>query len=757
MDFLAGHSVQFSNSGVIYQDAQNGLDLDLLMTSFELSRKDLSTPVILEGVGSLNGEKLTLNGNFPQKQPFTVSADFSQISVKLDGTPDPAGYDVGFAVAVSMDIAELGQLLNVFKLEKSLTGTGHVKAVFKNSAGVASIGDLDVFISLDGGQSLKLTGDLGKLGDPTDMTLDTRIRLYPKDKEPAPVKEMRKLKLIAVDMKIAAQPDGPPHRQMVIQTNGFVLDTSGVGPPPISFSDISRTPKGLLRVGKLVLRIGPPDANFLVLEGSITDALKLEGIDIDGTLALPVASLIAPTLLQASEVLGHISGGFQLIGNTEELSLSNLNATAQGTDLWTLNVSGSIRNVLNFSNVSLDITADVPSGAKMLSALDLEPIKTGHVKLSTNLSSNGTDWKSKATIAVGESKVHFNLDLNLGDPQPIVRGQIESDLINVDQINDIVAAALQLEKLNKLDKSAAKSKLDQTDTNPPETADGNTPVEVNDRQSSGPFRNVTLVPLGRAILLSGMDLNVTIDLRKIEGERDSTSLQTDLVMKNGKASFGPMKLEYDGAHFNINGSLDLNEDPGNLKLSGSTGGWNFSKIMRALRFKKSASGVMSADFDIAGSYASVKGFLSTMNGAATVSMRNGSIDSQLLNVAGLGVVPWLFTTKKGPAVTIVCIRAPFYISKGSISTKKTVVETDRVQIVVAGDVNMRNKTMNIVGQPRRIGKPLSRSPWPFTVVGPFAKPKVKIKDGSRRLRRQDGATTMPKRRKLCVPDILQLK
>jgi len=80
-----------------------------------------------------------------------------------------------------------------------------------------------------------------------------------------------------------------------------------------------------------------------------------------------------------------------------------------------------------------------------------------------------------------------------------------------------------------------------------------------------------------------------------------------------------------------------------------------------------------------------------------------------------------------------------------------------VQIVVYGNVDMKRKTMNIAGQPRRIGKPLSRSPWPFTAVGPIADPKIKVKDGPRKLRRSDGASTMPQRRQTCVPDILQLR
>ena len=65
--------------------------------------------------------------------------------------------------------------------------------------------------------------------------------------------------------------------------------------------------------------------------------------------------------------------------------------------------------------------------------------------------------------------------------------------------------------------------------------------------------------------------------------------------------------------------------------------------------------------------------------------------------------------------------------------------------------------MDISGQPRKIGEPLSRSPWPFTAKGSMAKPKIKVKDGPRRMKRSDGADTMPAKRKACVPDILQLQ
>ncbi len=779
VDFLADHRIRFSNFGLTYRDARNGLDLDLLLTSLDLRQKNGAMPVVLNAAGTLNGQELSLNGNFPPARPFRVKADFSQISVELDGTPDPGGYDAGYAIAVSADIAELGQLLDVLKLEKSVTGTGKVSAVYKRSRGSARIGDMDVRVTLDGGQSLELTADLGELGDPTDITVDTNIRLFSEANLPPPATRRRDLKLIGIDMQLLARPGRPQLRRMVIETNGFIIDTGGEGPPPIHFSEISRTPDGRLRIGKVVLRIGPAEAPVLVLEGAVADALLLNGIELEGKVALPVAGLFGPRLSRTSHVLGNISGGFRLSGNTEKLALSDLKLFARGSDLLNLNVGGSVDNVLDFSNVELDITAGVPSSAAFLSALNLTPVETGPVKLSTKLSSQASEWTSEAAIAVAESQLRISVDIDAGGPFPVVRGQIGSDLIVVADLSKIVEVALQLAKLDDLETAAPRQSApadspsdggNQKNTGPlavdelrridpasSENSAAPAPADASAPQPSGPFRDVTLDPLGRAILLSGMDLGVTVDIRRIGGKNGSSSLKTNLELKEHKARLGPVKFEYDGGFFDVSGSMDLNEAPDTLKLSGTTGGWNFGDILQELEFRKRASGVVSARFDVSGGIASVRDFLDTMNGTATLSMRNGSIDSQLLDLAGLGVIPWLFSKSAGAQAPIVCLRAPLYISNGRISTKQTVVETDQVQIVVLGNVDLKRKTLDIIGQPRRIGKPLSRSPWPFTAVGPIDNPTIRVKDGPRRLRRSDGASTMPGKRKLCIPDILQLK
>ncbi|RBW53801.1 AsmA family protein [Ruegeria sp. A3M17] len=731
---LTDHEIDLTDITVLYQSDLNGLELDLKLPELLLKRDAETDVATAVGAGSLNGEKFDLNATFPAEDPFKVAVNFEQIAFVAEETTKVNGLQV----TTTVEIAELGQLLDILKLNRVLEGSGSIGATFKSVDGVARIDDLSVLAELDDGQSLSLSGQIGELGNPEDVSLTTRIRLYPEDAEPAPAASRYDLKLIAVDMVIDSVPGQVPQRQMVIKTNGFTLDTSGEGPPPIKFSELSRTPEGALRVGSINLRIGNPADPFIILNGSVDDALQLQGISAEGLMDIPASSLISPELLGPDDQFGRFSGDFHLNGDIDQLSLTNLDGKTSETEVWNLEVHGNVKNVLKFEDLDLAIDVAVPSGADLLEALSLERVETGQARLEIDLVSEGTDWNVSANVVVADSVLQILADLDDATSDPVLQGSIESDLIKIDQIRTIVQAAAQLRKIGGPEPEEQESKQE-------------------DEGDQGALRDVTLKPIGRSILLSGVDIDVDVDLRHIEGAKGISSLQSELTLNKNELKAGPLKFEYGGAHFDVSGQMDLSNDAHLLTLTGKAGGWQLDDILHNLNFKKGASGTIYADFSVTGGTDSPKHFANTMSGNATVSLRDGSIETQLLDLAGLGVLPWVFTKEKQKVAPIVCLRAPISISNGSISTKQTTLETDHVQVVVFGGVNVAGKVLDLNLQPRKIGEPLSKSPWPVTLKGPLAKPKIKVKDGPKRLKRSDGADKMPVKRKLCVPDILQLQ
>ncbi|WP_186766340.1 AsmA family protein [Phaeobacter marinintestinus] len=726
-DIVTDHQIAFSDVGLLYKNAKNGVDLNLQMSSMVVAQGKEQAPWTLQGKGKLNGQALTVDGSFPIVQPFTVTAVFDQINLKIDGSPDPDGYASGVTAKLSVEIAKLAHLLDILKLKKSISGKGTVHAAYKSSGGKHSLDDVKVQLALDGGQSLDLSGDLGELGDLNNATLKVDISLYPPDALPAPAKLRRDLKLTGFEMDLTAQPGGVPLRTMKVQTNGFVLNTHGKGPPPITVSDIMITPDGLLDFGKVGLRIGPPGDYYLVFDGSISDALRLEGIAFDATLDLPMSVLLNAEQFKNAGELGKIVGGFHLSGTGKTLALSKLSAKTQGTDDVKLDVTAASGNVLSLSGISLDLSAEVPSGAKLLSALKLASVPTGDIKFDTKFSGDEQKWQSQTQFSVAQSNLDVSLAAETGKPNPHVDGQIVSDLIRLKDAKHVFTMAREVFPRR------AKSK------------------------SGGIFSDVTLEPVTTQVLQSGLDMDVKIDLKKLEGVVGTSSVKTDFTLRREKAQLGPVKFEYDGGHFDVTGSVDLVKNPDIVAIKGSADGWNFGTILQELNVKQRGSGVLNANFDLAGAHKSVMGFVTSATGDILISMRDGRIHTRLLDLAGLGFFPWLFSDAHGKVAPIACLRGPLRFDHGHIAVKEAALETDKVQVVVTGDIDLDNETIDVTGEPRPIGKPLSRSPWPFVVSGPLKHPKLGLKKGPHRQHRADGKSTMPTHRKPCIADILQLR
>jgi uncharacterized protein involved in outer membrane biogenesis len=167
---------------------------------------------------------------------------------------------------------------------------------------------------------------------------------------------------------------------------------------------------------------------------------------------------------------------------------------------------------------------------------------------------------------------------------------------------------------------------------------------------------------------------------------------------------------------------------------------------------------LSGEFNVSGSTASGKAFVNSMRGTASLSMSQGYVSTSLLELAGLGIFPWLFSEELRQGYTdITCVVAPINIEAGRVSSDSIVVETGSVQLVAKGQVDWVKDFIAIRAEPRRVGKPLSRSAWPFDVTGQLSSPKFKLDVGGSRNKAPEGADAMPADRQPCVSDMNQLQ
>jgi hypothetical protein len=196
-----------------------------------------------------------------------------------------------------------------------------------------------------------------------------------------------------------------------------------------------------------------------------------------------------------------------------------------------------------------------------------------------------------------------------------------------------------------------------------------------------------------------------------------------------------------------------------------------------------AHGKLRGQFNVTGNRNSAKAFVNSMAGSATISMSNGTVATSLLELAGLGIFPWLFSAELNQGYTnIVCAVVPLKIKSGRVSTGSTVIETLRVQMVIGGNLDWKNETIALRAEPRPVGRPLARSAWPIEVTGSVTSPKLNLTPGGnkrpkseaqagkkktlklgifsgakKKSKSQDETVSPSPQRMPCKPDILQVQ
>jgi hypothetical protein len=803
--FLTRRQSRAQDLNVLIRDEDTGFIFDFKLKALDIEPPSETGPLKISGSGTANDEPFTLNGNFPDGVPFRAEADFGTVRVLFEATPGP--FTDEFDARLSLDIDRIEDLLSGLRLQHDISGSATLTANIARAGEITSLSNLESLITLTDGETVTTRGDLGDLSTLDNIDLVIDVQLYPDARRPKPARKLKDLKLVGLKYVTNGSLHNADNSSLSIIWNGFELKSGGAGPSPIMVRDIRRTEDGRLQFGDVKLLVGTPSSPLMTFEGSIDDALNLQDFDLRGALNLPVPSLLNLENVPEAERLGTIQGSIRLTGSGREVSVTDVNAWLEGSDLWSLTFKGADTSFnqadpssLKSAPFGFDVALKIPQADRLLTTLGLKPADVANIDLTAKLERDDAAWNSTISAAAGESHLDSDLQI-LSDGDKIeARGELASDSVRLSDLSGVVATVIELAALErasfggpdaKPDREIQPLVLNQAEKTEAEAPEDARPVEplVMPRQNGDPSggsgteyaaqtisandgaetvvaesngllleKTTTLEIVNDNELLRMLDLEYAINIREVRGLRGFASVNSELTAKNGKARLGPLDFNYGGGHFRLDGSIDVLDKPDILNISGATGGWDIQKILSALRVDIDGRGILNARFDLSGNRRSLKRFAETVSGSAIVGMRHGSIDNTLIDLAGLGVLPWLFSSQlqKG-SVDIVCLNAPLKISGGKISSDPLVAETRDVQLVAKAEVDLKGQTIYLEGRPRKVGQPLSRSPWPFTVSGPLAKPDVKLRSLPRRQWRSDGATEMPEIRKLCVPDILQLR
>ncbi|WP_377189238.1 AsmA family protein [Ruegeria meonggei] len=730
LDFLSDKTAAFTSVALIVENKTTGFEFDFNLTNLHLDQVDDDAGVTVTSQGTVNGQDFQIKGDYPRGQPFTTTANFGAMKLDFNGAPITSQNGGGFDGKLTLDTGEIGDLLEVLRLDRDLEGQATLAAEIRSQNPQLKITDITTALNLSKGQKLTAEGSVENLLDFAGIDLTVDGRFYPEGNPPETATDLKDLKLTDLSTHIVGTDGALEFQDLILTTNAFDNELKRVG--PVSIGRVFRSNEGNLMLEDIALQAGPQDRPYVTAQGNIKDLLRLKDIDFSGTMSIPASVVFRDQDEKDAKTLGSVEGNFSFDDLQGFLSLNEFDAQTVDTNVWELKTQAKLGNVDDFENLSFDFNLVVKDSALFLSALNLKKINAGPLKFS--LSANGKKEKFSSVIALltGKSKLNAKLETFVAGARPKTQGKVSSQSIVLQDVKNAISIVSRIgasfRQRGTKEAKSARSKAKASDL-----------IEVED-------------------FLLDQDVDVTIDIKKIEGQRAITSLSSQLTAKDGIAQLGPVDVAYDGGHFSGTAKMNVAKTPQLLSIQGTTKDWNLADVLDAFKVKYAAEGRLHGSFEFVGNRRSLDVYLNSMKGSASILMSNGGIATSLLELSGLGIFPWLFSDelRKGYS-KITCLAVPIKVDAGNVSFSSFVAETKKVQLVARGELDWKKNSISIHAEARKLGRPLSRSAWPFEVVGTLTHPKIKLLHHNIFQKRADGATKLPLTRKSCIPDIDQLR
>jgi len=763
--FLGNREIAFTDMALRIENEISGFEYDFALQDLRIDQDGPPGASVADvrSTGTVNGQPFSFTGAFPDGAPFDATGDLGDLLISISGVTPPDAGPGDFDGQLSLETADVQNTLDVLKLKANLQGVAAAKAGLSRRSGRFSFEDIDLTAQLEKGQVLTLAGNLSDPRFEQNFDLTVALDFLGDAPPPPPAIYVKDIRIEKAEMRVLAVDGNLEIDRFEIKTNAFDEEVRNIG--PFRVEQVSRKEDGALELKGLTFQVGPPDRPFVLAEGYVGNLLKLEDYVVTGELDLPADRVLLTLRPEDAARFGRMTGKLRLEERDGEPDLQQFELRTEDTDLWAASLSLISPDLDDLDPVKLNARIETPNGKALLTALRLRAVEIGYLGYDVEASRDDQQLRTQAKLAADDTVITTNMALQITGLGPVLRGTVSSKELRIKDAMHTVQTLNQLSQLKQVyeDIRHAARPDDAADIQPlvlPKTASVEIVADLSDYQPLVVPENASDLAIEDVInpkaFAESIDAEIDIQVEKITGQQGVSRLESQLQMKRGHLRLGPVDVAYGAGRVSATAAMDLLGAPEWLRVSGRTNGWDIGKILDEFEAGVGAYGTLSGRFDLTGRIQNADAFLASMQGGATLEMRNGRIDTGLLTLAGLGVFPWLFSQDRRQGYSeILCLRAPISVNSGRFETAQTVLETDRVQVVTKGAVDVARNRIDITAEPRPVGKPLARSAWPISVTGPLDAPTIAVADRQRR--RAVVPLAMPGTRELCVPDLDQLK
>ncbi|WP_421981449.1 AsmA-like C-terminal region-containing protein [Roseibium sp.] len=676
-------------------DEADGWNEVFRIETFKLETTETSPSTEVSIEAAVNGTPLSVSGVVPSsvwvrdnnsRGPFDLTLAFPGLESRLSGTVDTSAKVARIDGDLSAKSGSVTKLLASLGLESAVEGKATLAWQSSGPIDGFDIAGLTFEFDGDDGDVIHVEGSVSDVFQGSVFDLDFTSTLA----QP----EAASSSSLSINLKeISGRVSGPVEAlsidRTIVTTNAVLLEFDEIG--PISVGRIIKGDGNRIGLSDITILDGPEGAPYLVMKGDVEDILALKGVTLSGTFELPTAILLNRPATDAPG-LGTVKGTVVVGETSGALGLEELRGKTAGTDLLNLGFALAIREfrVLNELEFSTELTLPKPEAA--LAELGIQTDRTfPEIRFSgsSGLSSDGANFTGD--LVSGATQV--NADLQIGpaetDGKWMLTGAISSkemDFTDLAALSDFAQLSVAGEE-------------------------------------NGPDIELTKE------FEAALSARVELDVKKIvSGKKHAGNLTGTLEYDADHLKLAGLKLDYIGGTVSGDFGVDLGQESHPAHAHGRMEKFPLRSLMHEIGLTAPISSTVYASFDVTGNARSEVGFLKTLSGNVSASLWGGTLPNRLLDLTGLNVFTWLVTSNKDHTSKLVCAVLPLHFRNGVATSKRLIVETENVQLVGAGTVNLRSGALDLSFAPRAKRKQLVEIVSPFEIHGTLGKPDVTVKD-----------------------------
>jgi hypothetical protein len=453
---------------------------------------------------------------------------------------------------------------------------------------------------------------------------------------------------------------------------------------------------GNLRADGIRLETGPADQPVIRASGSLRTQFREHTSTMALTFDAAVADIVAAFRQVPSGYLGRVGGSVEMSDVDGSWGLDRFDVASSQTDLYTLNFSGSLDDVIKRDRAEITITAEIPDPGAFGRAADINLAGISPYRLDGILELRDRQLHYRGSTSVGRTRSKSELTGSMTDGRAGLKGEL-------------VIAVLYLDDFG-------------IPPGPEDASQTKERIEAAGKRKAHAFsrKPVNLDMLGL------MDLDVGIAIENIDsgGNSAAQKVKGRLLLQDSVLHIAPMRLVAEGGPTDIELKIDARDVP-SMELKMSADDQKLGPWLAQVQGQVPVEGFANYSIVLTARGGSPHELASSLDGHISLAFENAKVPKHYVEYLAVDVFGWavgkLFVEER--YANLDCVLGDFDIREGVL--KSTLLAADGPRLAIEGNLklDLGAETIDAVFIPKQKRK-LFASASPVRLSGDMRDPDV---------------------------------